>query len=147
MILSVWRRFWGDRAGANAVEFALLAAPLLLILFGAVEFGRLYWAKQALQQIAITGARCMALPQVACSTSGVYDATKTSTYVRTIASTYGLIVPAKNVTLNRAATCSGITGFSTVRLTYTFSSALPNFIMGLANGPALATTSCFPNQA
>lgn len=43
--------------GASAVEFALLAPILLLMVFGAVEFGRAFWYKQELVAAVREGAR------------------------------------------------------------------------------------------
>jgi hypothetical protein len=51
------------------VEFALVAPVFLAPLFGTLEFGRALWTQQALQQTAIAGARCMALPQTNCATA------------------------------------------------------------------------------
>ena len=56
--------------GAIAVEFAILAPVFLALVFGTIEFGRLMWTYQALQETAIAGARCMALPQTACASAG-----------------------------------------------------------------------------
>lgn len=46
----LFRRLFGER-GAEAVEFALVVPVILLIVFGAIEFGRLYN-----EQIQLTGA-------------------------------------------------------------------------------------------
>jgi TadE-like protein len=55
--------------GATLVEFALVSPVFLAPLFGTLEFGRALWTQQALQQTAIAGARCMALPQTNCATA------------------------------------------------------------------------------
>jgi Flp pilus assembly protein TadG len=49
--------------GTTAVEFALVAPMFLMLVFGAIEFGRILWTEQALQETAIAGARCMAIAQ------------------------------------------------------------------------------------
>ncbi|UVK53530.1 pilus assembly protein [Mesorhizobium sp. AR02] len=36
------RSFLRDRSGAQAVEFAPLSVPLLMVLMGTFEFGRMY---------------------------------------------------------------------------------------------------------
>jgi Flp pilus assembly protein TadG len=54
-----FRRFAGARSGATAVEFALVIGPLLLVLLGTVEVSRLLWTRQAIQSVAIAGARCL----------------------------------------------------------------------------------------
>jgi Flp pilus assembly protein TadG len=47
--------------GAVAVEFALVFPVLLLVIFGLVDFGRLYWAQLALTSAAREGVRASAL--------------------------------------------------------------------------------------
>lgn len=49
--------------GAVAVEFALLAPVLILMLFGIVEFGRAYNAQVSLTNAAREGVRVVAITQ------------------------------------------------------------------------------------
>jgi Flp pilus assembly protein TadG len=73
--------------GTAAIEFALVAPAFLGLLFGTVEFGRLLWTEQALQETAIAGARCMAILQSACTAGGrYYSSANTTTYVQQVAS-------------------------------------------------------------
>ncbi len=51
------------RGGTTAVEFALVLPMFLMLVFGGIEFGRLLWMKEALQETAIAGARCVAIAQ------------------------------------------------------------------------------------
>ncbi len=57
-----------SRSGASAVEFALVLFPLLLVIFGVIEFGRAMWTREALQETAIAGARCMGVLNSNCAT-------------------------------------------------------------------------------
>lgn len=50
-----------DQRGAVAVEFALILPVLLLILFGTIEFGRVWSQYQVFQGAAREGARCAAV--------------------------------------------------------------------------------------
>ncbi len=43
--------------GAALVEFAIVSTTFLLLLFGVVEFGRLFWAHNALKDAARRGTR------------------------------------------------------------------------------------------
>ena len=43
--------------GASAVEFALILTPLLLIVFGLVQYGMYFWAKQGASAAARDAAR------------------------------------------------------------------------------------------
>lgn len=141
------RRFWRDASGATAVEFALVAIPLLALLFGGIETGRAFWTRQAMQSVATAGARCMGVGNPACADAGVYSATKTSAYL--VALAHGSVVPirAADLTLNHAATCNGVTGFSQVTIVYAFQTAVPALIKPFGDGIDLRATSCFPNQA
>ena len=50
-----------DQRGAAAVEFALIAGLLLTILFGVIEFGRIYSELEVLTSAAREGARAAAV--------------------------------------------------------------------------------------
>jgi Flp pilus assembly protein TadG len=142
------RRFGGAQGGAAAVEFAAVLGPLMLLIFGVFEFGRLLWVREALQETATAAARCMGMSASSCAASGAYNATNTTTYVKNVANGWGVTLTASNITLNNNATCAGVTasnGFSSVTITYTFDSVVPTFISSLNGGKAMTSTACFPN--
>ncbi len=134
-----------DRSGASAVEFALVLMPLLMLAFGVIEYGRLLWTKQALQQTAIAGARCMGILQSSCASGGSFSSTNTTSFIQQVASGWGISVPSTGVTLNHSATCGGETGFSQVSLALTFTSVIPKIVL-LVGGENLTATACFPNN-
>ena len=139
------------RSGTTAVEFALVAPLFLMFLFGTVEFGRLLWTREALQQSAIAGARCMALAQGAvqnspCSSSGSYSASTTKSYIQSIAGGWGLSLPVSAITLDNNATCASTAGFSQVTITYTFTSVAPKIVLLPVGGANLSLTACSPNN-
>jgi Flp pilus assembly protein TadG len=134
----------GDRSGGAAVEFGLVIGPFLLLLFGVIEFGRMLWTANAMQETAIAGARCMGILNASCAASGAYSSTNTTSYIETTSSSWGVPLTSTNITLNNAATCAGVSGFSQVTISYTFQTAVP-FITSLASNP-LTATACFPNQ-
>jgi len=140
------KSFLLNNSGANAVEFALLSVPLLLVLMGTIEFGRMYWAQHVLEQTATAGARCVGVLLPGCAQNGVYNAASTVSYVSGIAANGGIVLAGTNITVNNNTSCSGLSGFSTVKITYTFSTALPGFITSLISGPTLSAQACFPNQ-
>ena len=55
--LSRIRNFSRSNAGSTAVEFALAAPILFLLMFGVVEFGRAWWTKSSLQLAIERAAR------------------------------------------------------------------------------------------
>ena len=140
-------RFAGDRSGASAVEFALVLGPLIFLIVGAMEYGRLIWTKQALQEAAIAGARCMGVLATGCASGGAYSASNTATYIQGVASGFSLTVPTANVTLNRAASCAGVSGFSSVSISYTFQAAAPVLLGSASSAMPLTATACFPNNS
>ncbi len=141
------KSFLRDRSGANAVEFALLSVPMLLILAGVVEFGRMYWTQHVLEQTAAAGARCVGVLQPGCTQNGVYNAASTVSFITTMAATDGITLTTTNIAINNNTTCSGLSGFAMVQISYTFGIALPAFLTSLANGPNLSAQACFPNQS
>ena len=58
-----------DRAGGLAVDFALTATPLLLLVFGTMEVGRMLWLQNALNFSVEAAARCAAIDVNNCATS------------------------------------------------------------------------------
>ena len=51
----------GDESGVVAIEFALVAPLLLMLIFGAIQFGRAYNAKIELTAAVREGVRVLAL--------------------------------------------------------------------------------------
>ncbi len=142
------RNFGRDRRGATAVEFAAVLGPLLILIFGVFEYGRLLWTREALQETATAGARCMGMSATSCASGGAYNATSTGTYLKTQATNWGLTLTDANISLNNNTTCAGVStanGFSSVTITYTFQSIVPSLITSLNTSPVLTSTACFPN--
>lgn len=145
--MSSFARFIRHQGGASALEFALLAVPLLLIIVGTIEYGRALWTQQAMQSLAIATARCVGVSQSECSTSGSYSSSKTNTYVIAEAAKLGVALRSTNISVNANTSCQGLSGFATATITYEFVSAAPAFITALVIGPTLTASACFPNQA
>jgi Flp pilus assembly protein TadG len=141
------RSFRKCSAAATAVEFGMIALPLFLFLFGIMELGRAMWTREALQQSAIAGARCIGLVQTACGTAGVYSSSQSATYVQAQAAAWAIPLTSSNITVSNAASCAGVAGFSQVVITYTFKTVVPVMIPSLAAGIPLSATACFPNNA
>jgi Flp pilus assembly protein TadG len=68
------RLLFRDRLGSSAVEFAFVAPPLLLLLLGGVEVGRLVWTQSALHFAVEEAARCATADPTKCgSTTSVQN--------------------------------------------------------------------------
>ena len=63
------KTIWRERSGTTAIEFALVSLPLFLILFGALEFGRLLWTQSALHFAVEEAARCASVNTSVCGTA------------------------------------------------------------------------------
>jgi Flp pilus assembly protein TadG len=146
MTASVLKRFTACPSAATAVEFGMVALPLILMIFGIMEFGRAMWTREALQQSAIAGARCIGLVQSGCGTAGVYSASLAQSYTQAQAAAWAVTVPTANITVSESTTCAGIAGFSQVAITYTFKTVVPLLIPSLSAGVPLSAVACFPNN-
>jgi Flp pilus assembly protein TadG len=145
-----WSAFGGDRSAVTALEFALLAVPLMILLFGTVEFGLLFWAKEALQMTAIEGARCIGVRAPSCASGGTYSQASATNYIESVASAWGISLTAADLTLTQSTTtgaCSGLSAsMSEVTINYTFQNAVPGLLTMLAGNNTLTGHACFPKQ-
>ena len=144
-MMQLFYRFVRCRSAATAIEFGFVLLPLMLCIFGIIEFGRLLWTREALQQTAIAGARCMGLVQNNCGTGGVYSASLATNFVKTQAAAWSIQLAPSDITLNTTATCAGLSGFSQVSIVYTFNTLVPVLIKALGGGTQLSASACFPN--
>jgi Flp pilus assembly protein TadG len=134
-----------DARGTTAIEFALVAPVFLMLIFGAIEYSRLLWTLNALQQVAFDGARCMAIPQSACAVGGSYDSTNTTAHITQTGSQWGLSL--QSVNLSQNVSCGGTTGFSRVQVSTNFVTPVPQIVLLAAAGTTLQATACYPNNS
>lgn len=121
--------FLNATEGTSAIEFALVAPVVFLLLFGIVEFGRLVWTQTALQYAAQAAARCAALGLPACAT-----ADKTQSYAAS--QVLGPAVPASAFTV---ASCTNNGQQVSASLPFTF--ALQKLFPWQLT---LSSQSCYP---
>ena len=129
-----------DQRGTTAIEFALVGLVLLTLLFGGIEYARLFWTWEALQLAGDDTARCVGIGSSDCATP--------STYAVTAAGNYGasglLAANVQIVSATSSAPCNQLTGNSAVSVTLSlsFTSPASTLIPGLNR--TLTTTSCYP---
>jgi Flp pilus assembly protein TadG len=140
-------KLWKCTKGASAVEFALVVPLLLLMLFGTIEFGRLFWTQHVLHETAISTARCMAIPQLECAQNGSADQGKVAVFARQSAQALGVLLELADVALDPATECQGLGGFSVVTLMVQFDSPLAGLVTSLAGGPLVSARACYPNYS
>jgi hypothetical protein len=133
-------------SGASAVEFALVVPVFLLMLFGIVEFCRLFWASHAIHETVIATARCMGIPQLECEDSGAYSVSKVKAFAENKAAGWLLSVDPDSIVIDHNANCNGLDDVSRVEITYQFATAMPILLTSLAGGTGLKATGCYANQ-
>ncbi|WP_404403203.1 TadE/TadG family type IV pilus assembly protein [Pelagibacterium halotolerans] len=139
--------FRRNTAGASAVEFALIVPVLLLLLFGTIEFSRLFWTSHALHQTAIAGARCMGIPQIECSDdASAYSEPQTRALIESKLRGWFVSTTNSTITLDPDRACHGLDGFSVVSISHRFQTVLPDIVLALAGGAEMQASACFPNQ-
>lgn len=116
--------------GIAAVEFALLSPVFLLMLLGAVEFGRMLWTQSTLQQAVEAAARCASV-----SCSGNIPSYAASQM-------YGMTVSSSVFTLT--ASPNGNCGGNEVSASLPFTFAAPKL---LPWNVTLTAQSCYPAQS
>jgi len=135
------------RQATTAVEFAICALAMVLIIVGFIEFGRLVWTFEVLQEVASEGARCMGLRASSCAKTGAYNAASTTTYLVGLATSRGVVITSGMISLSNTATCGGTGGFSQVSINYAFTTVAPALLTSLANGFTVPASACFPNNS
>lgn len=121
MIRDRLRNFWHDQRGAAALEFALIALPLILLTIGVVEVGRAIFTQQSLSYAVDHAARRLYL-------DGSFDLAGVTTEIKTESF---LIDPNKlTVQLAPVIMPDGTTAFGLVELQvdYQFESIVANWV-------------------
>jgi len=146
MMVSTLRRFLKSHDGAVAVEMAMVALPLTMLIFGSIEFGRAHWAAQALQDAAVRAVRCVGIMQSECGENGSYSIQRSKAYAVEVGHALGLAIDPSHVMVDTAATCGDRSGFARVTLSYEFRTPLEGLLESLGKGVTLKAEACFPNQ-
>lgn len=129
-----------SRAGVVAVEFALVASLLILLLTGTLSLGLLILTQGALQGVSAETARCAALGSSLCPSAPQYAVTLAQQRLFTG------IITAADVTVTQAASCNGAIGrYTAVTIT---SSYWGGGLLGpVFNGIRLNASACYPSAA
>ena len=134
------KRIRRDDAGAAAVEFALVLPILLLLIFGIVDFGRLYFTQITLTDAAREGARVLALEGASGSGyTATQAATDATTRVQDAANSVGgtVTVTTGTCTVGDPVTVTASTDFS-------FLTPLPNLanLLGITSVTGTGVMRC-----
>lgn len=125
----------GARSGSVAVEYAIVLPLLLLMVFGLVDSGRIFWTYTTLSRSVAAAARCAAINTVTCGT-----AENVRSYAASQAWGLGLTSSAYTVSVESCG--------MQVEGTMVFQFLMPWFFgtapYGSANAITLTTTACYP---
>ena len=121
-----------NQRGVAAVEFALILIPLILLVFGTIEFSTLLYDKAVITNASREGARAGIVYSFPDRITDGEIANVVSTYCGNhLISLGGSSSP--NITITRGGNSSGDP--LTVRVTYMYNFlVLPNFISSLSGG-------------
>ncbi len=134
------RRLTGDRSGATAVEFAVVASAAVLLLIGALQVGLLLWTNNALQITAGLTARCAALGS--CSDPASYAVSLAGQWATTGA------VKTSDVTVSAASSCQGASGgYSKFTMVTISSEQWSGLLIGPLAGVKLKASACYPSPS
>jgi Flp pilus assembly protein TadG len=151
--MRILKQLYNARRGVAALEFALVSVPMLTLVLGTIEFGRLLWTQQALQMTATQGARCMGILSGSCASGGSYSSANTTSYIQSVASAWGVSLTGDNLTMTRNSTntaCAptgGTPNVSEVTISYTFNTMVPGLLTMLSGGRSLQGHACFPDDS
>lgn len=148
MIRRFARRLRQATAGAVALETAILSLPLGVGLVSSLEFARLQWTENALQQVATATARCAGLRAVACSTAGeprAFSSSLTASYATTLAASWSVPLVAADVTVNGSTTCQSVTGMAQISITYRFNAGM--LTLAGVGARTITAVACHPVQS
>ncbi len=106
-------------SGSAAVEFALVAPVLILLIMGIIAFGWVFWTQNSFQFAVEQASRCAAINTTAGGTPDCSTVSLTQSYAAS--KIYGLTVTASDFT---------VTGFSTSEVCVAFSKPFSFFALG-----------------
>jgi len=129
--------------GASAVEFALVLIPMILLIFGAIEFGVLLYNQQVITNASREGARAGIVSQ-----SPRVTPTEISTIVNNYADSHLITFGSYNPPVLNPNPPSGYDSNAsfgsdlTVTVTYQYAFlVIPNFIPGITSPRTMTATT------
>ena len=131
-------RFIRNNRGATAVEFALVALPVLTLILGIMQTAWIVWIANLLHVSADAAARCGAVQSTTSPCNGsVVPAVNAANMLQTANLVFGLNPKVTKVTFSANSSCSNDGGSGVVG-TYQVTIA---FVVKLT----LTASSCYPN--
>ena len=117
-------RFWRDRRGGAAIEFAILAPVLFTVMLGIVEMGRMFYVRQSLEYATEQAARYYML-------NPTTDSGTVTTYLQgQMAGGMGTNISVGYVD---TASCNGNSSVTCTMITATYTFTFVAAFLGLSN--------------
>ena len=116
---NIFKHYKTEEKGATAVEFALIALPFLIIIFGVMETSRVVWIMNSVEYVARDTGRYAAL------NSDMTDS-DFQTYAEGILD--NMNVPTQNFNVTSATLTSNAVDFIDIDMTYGVNTMLNGFI-------------------
>jgi Flp pilus assembly protein TadG len=116
-----------DCRGISALEFALIAVPLFMFLFGIIETGRMLWFQNALTYAVEEAARCASINSSICGST---------TAIQAYAANRSSVLFPPSIFVPSAQTCG-----NQVTASYATSLAIPLVPLRVT----LSATACYPS--
>ena len=133
---------FGDIRGATAVEFGFIASPLILMLLGTVDGGRMLWTQNALQYAVEQAARYAALNQGACTQQGSTTTCYTTAQIQSYAASMAY---ATNISASQFASANPGCGATTIANTMLVTASVPYTpLFPYPHSITLTASSCRP---
>lgn len=130
------RRLLADLRGVVAMEFAIVASVLVVILVMVIEVGLMSWARSALLAAAASTARCAALASTDCPTTTTYAVNAVQRWL------FANVVSAANVTVQTNVACNGAAGKYVV-VTITATNWIGAVLPAPLTRPMLSASACY----
>lgn len=128
------------QAGSAATEFALVAPAFLMFLFLILEGGRMIFAKQALNELAVATARCAAIKSPGCTTVA---ATQSWAAARGVTRSM-LSITAASVAVTPTMACNGQSNMTQATITMAYRKGAMTLLPQSVVPANLVSTACFP---
>ena len=130
------RRLGGDRRGVAALEFAVLAPLLIVLVLAIIEAALLGWTQAALQLTATQTARCLGIGSTSCTNAQQYAVTLADNWL------FANAVTPSGVIVVRNTICSTAPGhYTKVTIISQFTGATP--LPGILGGGTLSAQACY----
>lgn len=127
-----------DRRGVSSLEFAIICSSLMLLCFGSIELGLLFWTQTVLDATATRTARCVAIGSSDCTNAQSYAVNLVTSVM------FSGVISNADVTSQSVTSCNGTNGtFQKVSISSSYLvNWQPAFVPALSR--TVSVSACYP---